>query len=112
MHISTQANNLSVSNVGTTGQDMANDFTLVEFDLSWDNSWRLGATTRDAAWVFVKFQVGVKDPELSNASSSGTTVTVGSTASLRVGMPVVVTAGTGTFAAHTGLSSITHATPF
>ncbi len=112
LHLSTQANNLSVSNVGTTGQDMANDFTLVEFDLSWDNSWRLGAINRDAAWVFVKFQVGVKDPELSNASSSGTTVTVGSTANLRVGMPVVVTAGTGTLAANTVISSITNATQF
>ena len=112
LYLSTQANNLSVFSIGTTGQDMVDNFTLVEFDLSWDNSWRVGATTRDAAWVFVKFQVGVKDPELSNANSSGTTVTVSSTANLRVGMPVVVTSGTGDFAANTVISSITNGTQF
>ncbi len=53
----TSANNLTISNVSLTGQDAANDFTLVEFDLSWDNSWRLGSR-RDAAWIFVKYKIG------------------------------------------------------
>ena len=114
LHLSTQANNLSVSNVRTTGQDMANDFTLVEFDLSWDNSWRTssGPSNWDAAWVFVKFMVGVSDPVFTGASSSGTTVTVHSTANLRVGMPVVVTSGTGSFASNTVIQSITNGTQF
>lgn len=70
------------------------------------NSWW------DAAWVFVKFRVGSNDITLTGASSSGTTVTVSSTAGLRVGMPVRVTAGTGVVAAGVVISSITNATQF
>jgi formylglycine-generating enzyme required for sulfatase activity len=111
---SLSANNISVTNVRTTANDGTNDFTMVEFDLSWDNSWRTssGPSNWDAAWVFVKFQVGYKDPELTNVSSSGTTITVSSTANLRVGMPVMVTSGTGDFAANTVISSITNGTQF
>lgn len=120
MHLSSQANNISVTNVTTTGQNTsagvnnAVNFTLVEFDLSWDNSWRAstGPSNWDAAWVFVKFQVGARNPVLTGASSSGTTITVNSTTDLRVGMPVVVSAGTGSFAANTTISSITNSTQF
>ena len=114
------ANNIAVSNVTTTGQNTslgvnnAANYTLVEFDLSWDNSWRAstGPSNWDAAWVFVKFMVGVSNPVLTGASSSGTTVTVSSTANLRAGMPVVVSSGTGTFASNTVISSISSATTF
>jgi hypothetical protein len=60
---------------------------MVNFNLSWDNSWRssVGPSNWDAAWVFVKFMVGETDPSFTGASSSGTTVTVTSTANLRVG---------------------------
>ncbi|MCM8774979.1 MAG: hypothetical protein NC930_01290 [Candidatus Omnitrophica bacterium] len=27
----------------------------IEFDISWENSWRIDATTMDAVWVFMKF---------------------------------------------------------
>jgi formylglycine-generating enzyme required for sulfatase activity len=108
------ANNLVVSNVTTTGANKVSDFTLVNFNLSWDNSWRTstGPGNWDAAWVFVKFQVGVSNPVLTGASSIGTTVTVSTTANLRVGMPVVKSSGTGTFAANTVISSISSATTF
>jgi len=114
------ANNIAVSNVSTTGQNTSfgtnnsANYTMVEFDLSWNNSWRSssGPSNRDAAWVFVKFMVGVSNPVLTGASSSGTTVTVSSTANLRAGMPVVVSSGTGTFAANTVISSISSATQF
>ncbi|MBL4667966.1 MAG: SUMF1/EgtB/PvdO family nonheme iron enzyme [Flavobacteriales bacterium] len=54
----TFGNNLSVSNVTLTGRDVANDFTLVQFDISWDNSWRTSTleSNWDAAWVFVKYR--------------------------------------------------------
>lgn len=60
-----KANNIVVSNVSLTGQNTsagtnnAANFTFVKFDLSWDNSFRLGTGPNnwDAAWVFVKFQV-------------------------------------------------------
>lgn len=114
------ANNIQVSNLTTTGQDVSAgtdnpaNFTLVQFDLSWDNSWRTsnGPANWDAAWVFVKFQVGASNPVFTGVSSSGTTITVSSTANLRVGMPVVVSSGTGAFAANTVISSITNATQF
>lgn len=66
----------------------------------------------DAAWVFVKFRVGERNPIVSGASSSGTTVTVASTANLRPGMPVSVLGGTGAFAAGSVISSITNSTQF
>lgn len=51
-------NNLQVENVTLTGQDAAQNFTLVSFDLSWENSWRvsIGPSNWDAAWIFVKFR--------------------------------------------------------
>lgn len=70
------------------------------------NSWW------DAAWVFIKFRVGASNPTFTGLSSSTTTITVNSTANLRVGMPVRVTSGTGAFAANTVISSITNTTQF
>ncbi len=48
------SNNLQISNASVTGQDATNDFTMVQFDISWDNSWR-DNVNHDAAWVFVKY---------------------------------------------------------
>ena len=51
------ANNIEVTNTRLTGQGAAKDFTLIEFDLNWENSWRMstGPSNWDAAWVFVKY---------------------------------------------------------
>lgn len=113
------ANNIDVSNVVVTGRDLsagANNvanFTMVKFDITWENSWRTNYTSNwDAAWIFVKFRRGMTDPTLSGVSSSGTTVTVSSTTGLRVGMPVRVSSGTGVFAAGSVISSITNGTQF
>lgn len=53
------ANNIAVSNVSLEGQDLTDHFCYVEFDLSWDNSWRTTSVPQnwDAAWLFVKFSV-------------------------------------------------------
>jgi len=42
-----------------TGLDAANDYTMIEFDIAWDNSWRTssGPSNWDASWVFVKWQI-------------------------------------------------------
>jgi len=114
------ANNIAVSNASligqntTAGANSAANFSMVQFNLSWENSWRTssGPSNWDAAWVFVKFRVGASDPTFSGVGSSGTTVTVSSTTNLRVGMPVRVTSGTGAFAANSVVSSITNATEF
>ncbi len=48
-----------VSNVSITGQNTTNGYTLVQFDISWDNSWRVssGPENWDACWVFVKYRL-------------------------------------------------------
>ena len=53
------ANNISVSNISLTGQNVQNHYTLIKFDIQWDNSWRTssGPGNWDAAWVFAKFRV-------------------------------------------------------
>lgn len=52
------SNNIQVSNVEITGQNTTDNFSLVQFDLSWDNSWRTSTleSNWDAAWVFVKIR--------------------------------------------------------
>jgi formylglycine-generating enzyme required for sulfatase activity len=195
-----KANNIQVSNIAFSGHNMSagvnstSNFCYVNFDLSWDNSWRHnsvsgglsyigvktggsgytsaptvtisggggagasatasvtgGAVTAititnagtgyssvpnvvfsggggggatadahiyswwDAAWVFVKFMAGASNPVFSAVSSSGSgnqTITISSTANLRVGMPVRVTSGTGLFAANTVITTINNATQF
>ena len=49
------ANNILVQNVTTTGNNATNKTIQVQFDLSWDNSWR-DAINWDASWVFMKFK--------------------------------------------------------
>jgi formylglycine-generating enzyme required for sulfatase activity len=47
-------NNVTVSNVRLTGQDIEAQFTMVKFDIKWENSWR-DLMNWDACWIFVKF---------------------------------------------------------
>jgi hypothetical protein len=49
------ANNMLVQNVTTLGNDPVNKTIQVQFDISWDNSWR-DAINYDAAWIFMKFK--------------------------------------------------------
>lgn len=56
------ANNLQISNVSLTELDAASRYVMVEFDISWDNSWRTDdlngddVENWDAAWLFVKYK--------------------------------------------------------
>lgn len=51
----TQANNIQVTNASLTGNN--GTFAFIQFDLSWENSWRGGGLSNwDAAWVFVKYR--------------------------------------------------------
>ncbi|MBP6575052.1 MAG: hypothetical protein KA230_11415 [Flavobacteriales bacterium] len=90
----------------------AADYVDVRFNISWQNSWRTSSAPGnwDAAWVFFKFRVGGSDPTRTGVSSAGSTLNVGSTAGLRVGMPVLRTAGTGTLPANVVISAIPNAT--
>ena len=49
------ANNISVTNATVTGQNTTSHYTMVQFDISWDNSFR-DAVNYDAAWVFAKYK--------------------------------------------------------
>jgi len=111
------AGNIQVSNVTLTSQDSSVGTTRIQFDLSWENSWRYSAASNinnwDAAWVFAKFRVGGQDYlSAPGASNSGTTVTVNSTAGLRPGMPVRVSSGTGAFTASAVVRAVVNDTQF
>lgn len=57
-----QANNIQITNAGFSGLNMDEQYAMVQFDLTWENSWRTSAATPyahawwDAAWVFVKYK--------------------------------------------------------
>jgi hypothetical protein len=88
------ANNIQVSNTKLTLQNTTDGYTLVQFDLSRENSWRIssGPANWDAAWVFVKYRITAanvgddlwKHAWLNDAGhSSGT----GTPASSDIGLP-------------------------
>lgn len=58
LFVSAHANNIQVNNVSLTGQNTVEGFTLVQFDLSWENSWRIssGPSNYDGVWVFIKYR--------------------------------------------------------
>jgi formylglycine-generating enzyme required for sulfatase activity len=52
----TFANNVAISNIGLTVTNTTEKHTMVQFDLTWENSWRNNVNC-DAAWVFAKFSL-------------------------------------------------------
>ncbi|MEO8769200.1 MAG: SUMF1/EgtB/PvdO family nonheme iron enzyme [Ferruginibacter sp.] len=54
----TKANNIQLANVVLNGQNTTSQFSLVNFDVSWENSWRTitNESNYDGAWIFVKFR--------------------------------------------------------
>jgi len=81
----TYANNISVTNVKLTGQNTTSDYVMVQFDISWENSWKVstGPNNWDAAWVFVKYRVGSTGAwshalinTTGNTAPSGSSITV------------------------------------
>ena len=59
MPLSLWANNLVTENISITGQNTTDDYTHIQFDISWENSWRTDteASNWDAAWVFAKWKL-------------------------------------------------------
>ncbi|HRZ40096.1 MAG TPA: SUMF1/EgtB/PvdO family nonheme iron enzyme, partial [Candidatus Omnitrophota bacterium] len=47
------ANSLSITNVSLEDRNQTDNTVVVEFDISWENSWRTDESW-DAAWVFMK----------------------------------------------------------
>lgn len=106
------ANNISITQPLLVDFNTAGGTVDARFTVSWQNSWRTSSAPAnwDAAWVFLKFRVGTADPTRTGVSSAGTTLNVGSTQHLRVGMPVLRTAGTGAIAANTVITAIPNGT--
>lgn len=75
------SNNVQIANLTLTGQNTASDFTLVQFDLSWENSWRVSAGPKnwDAVWLFVKYRIGSGEWKHASLNNSGHTAPTGST---------------------------------
>jgi formylglycine-generating enzyme required for sulfatase activity len=51
-----EANNIQVSGATIAGRNTEEEYALVQFDISWENSWRTASAPNnwDAAWVFLK----------------------------------------------------------
>lgn len=80
------ANNVQINNVSLTGQNTVDGYTIVQFDLSWENSYRINDGIQefwDAAWIFIKYKVGDSD-KWEHATLSATGHIVSSEASLEL----------------------------
>jgi formylglycine-generating enzyme required for sulfatase activity len=78
MVVPTHANHIQVGIPTLTGQNTTSHYVDVQFDLSWDNSWRcdIAGTGQaapynyDAAWLFVKYKVTGGDGKWYHATLS------------------------------------------
>jgi formylglycine-generating enzyme required for sulfatase activity len=92
MLTSVVANNIQVGNIAIVEQNTTAKQSLVQFDLTWDNSWRTsnlngaGVTNWDAAWIFVKFRVGSGDWQHARLDATGHQTGTGTAATIDAGL--------------------------
>jgi hypothetical protein len=79
----TFANNVVVQNVTLTGNNTTNKTIQVQFDLSWDNSWR-DAINWDAAWLFLKFKDASGNWQHAQLNTTGFSNGTGTTNTVQV----------------------------
>jgi uncharacterized protein (TIGR02145 family) len=81
------ANNIRVTGIQIAGQDTLQNTIAVNFNLSWENSWRLSTApvNWDAAWVFIKYRLKGAG-SWQHAKLSGQGHTPGSRAALELGL--------------------------
>lgn len=80
--MNTMANNILVSNATLSGQNTSSHYTMVNFNVSWENSWRTTTNENnyDGAWIFVKFRKnGTSDWRHATLNVTGSTASTGST---------------------------------
>jgi formylglycine-generating enzyme required for sulfatase activity len=85
------ASNVAVTNVTLTGQNATAETIQIQFDLSWDNSWR-DSTNYDAIWVFAKYKkTGESEPwnhvMLKSSGTNPSGYVQGSGAALNIVVP-------------------------
>jgi formylglycine-generating enzyme required for sulfatase activity len=56
IYLSTHSNNISVSEVSKASANITQDYIMLQFTVSWENSWR-DAENYDAAWIFIKYRL-------------------------------------------------------
>ena len=76
-----KANEVVVSNITLTSTNTTDKYVMVQFDISWENSFRTSSEPNnwDAAWVFVKYRVGSgawQHAWMNNTGHSGTGATI------------------------------------
>ncbi len=56
--LTANANNVTTSNIFISGQNATSHFSLINYDISWENSWRTSTNENnyDGVWIFVKFR--------------------------------------------------------
>ncbi|HOY95064.1 MAG TPA: SUMF1/EgtB/PvdO family nonheme iron enzyme [Catalimonadaceae bacterium] len=93
----THANNISITNVTLTGQNVAAgtnnaaNYNLIQFTVSWENSHRVsfGPNNWDAAWLFVKYRVSGGAWSHARLNSTGHIAPTGTTISTGLASPAV-----------------------
>ncbi len=84
------ANNISVSNVSITSPNATAKTAKVQFDISWENSWRTGLNY-DAAWVFIKYSTDSgttwRHATLKTSGTTPTGFSVGSGTGIEIIVP-------------------------
>ena len=77
------ANFINVQNTTLTGQNTTTQQIQVQFDLSWNNSWR-DSINYDGAWVFVKYRIGTGNWTHANLDTLNFLVGTGTAHAIRV----------------------------
>lgn len=82
------ANNIQVSNIRLAGTNASDDYIMVTFDLSWENSWRTSSEHNnwDAAWIFVKYRVGTGGWQHAWLNNTGHYAGIGTSAVIVAGL--------------------------
>jgi len=68
-----EANAIRVTTAGDDTLNLAGSYAEVQFDLAWNNSWRVSAAPSnwDAAWVFVKYRTPGSDWHHATLAAAG-----------------------------------------
>ncbi|MCP4001704.1 MAG: hypothetical protein GY727_12415, partial [Gammaproteobacteria bacterium] len=71
--INASANNLQISNVSFASYNSINKYAMLQFDISWDNSWRTSSAHNnwDAVWLFVKYRLNNGDWQHATLNATG-----------------------------------------
>lgn len=83
-----RANNIQLSNISLVGQDPTSNFTMIQFDITWENSWKVntGPTNWDAAWIFAKYRIGSGPWLHAFLNNSGHSIGSGTTSTISPGL--------------------------